>query len=476
MKMKKHIYTLLLAATAMFCSCESRLDIVPKGSTTLSTVDELESLINQRWRIYDNDLDYSTLVGTTFPKYKNYKSYGQVKNSLQYAYMFGDESVDRINLTDEDYRYQEPYKHINYINIMLSKLPEANGSDAKRKQLMAEGRVLRAWFHFIVVNFFAQPYDEAKAAELGGIAYVDNTNSGEQKTKLSLKESYDRILGDCTDEIIADLKPSLANDPCRFEQDFGYAVRAMALFQMKDYEGALKYANLALKANPFIEDRSGIVSSASWDCPFESPDNYLFINSNSVLNSCTLGWFALPKETCDLYEDGDYVRYYSSDDPFNPHWLSFDAGETYNYGAPGSMLYSGSGARVNVYGINSEMMYYLAGECLIRLGQVEEGLGKIDLVRAKRIHPDNFVAFKGQTTDRKAAMDLLWKAKKIEFLISPVLYYDVKRRNTEPEYRVEIKHVVPEYGEYTIPYDSPLWVTPFPMSATNYNSSLTQNY
>ena len=47
----------------------------------------------------------------------------------------------------------------------------------------------------------AKQYDEATAAQLGGIAYVDNTNVGEQKTKLTLKDVYERILADCSDEV-----------------------------------------------------------------------------------------------------------------------------------------------------------------------------------------------------------------------------------------------------------------------------------
>lgn len=466
----------IAAASLGLSSCEDRLDIVPKGSTTLNTVDELESLINQRWRIYDTDLQHALLTGMVYPAWTAYTKYGKVKNSEEYAYMYGDESVDRVNLNDEDWRYYEPYKHINYCNIMMSKLGDASGDGAKKERLMAEGRVLRAWYHFIVVNYFAQPYDEATAADLGGIPYVDNTDSGETKAKLSLKDTYARILGDCTDEVIAKLKPGLTTDPNRFEQDFGYAVRAMALFQMKDYDEALKYGLLALSANPFIEDRSGIVSSGMWDCGFESPDNYLFINANSNTNGCTLSGFPIPAENMALFEQGDYLRDYSFGDGLNPEWGSFDDGTTWGYGAPGSWMYKGSGARINVYGINSEMIYYLCAECLIRQGKVDEGLDKVDQVRQKRIHPDFYTPFKGRTTDQKEAMALLWDAKRIEFIICPVIYWDIKRRNTDPEYRVNVERTLPDGTHVSIRHDSPLWVRPFPMNATNYNPTLTQNY
>ncbi|WP_186321819.1 tetratricopeptide repeat protein, partial [Bacillus pumilus] len=83
----------------------------------------------------------------------------------------------------------------------------------------------------------------------GGIPYVDNTNSAEEKTKLSLKKTYERILEDCADNVLEKLVPTGVDNVCRCGLDFGYGVRARVLFQMKRYDEALRYADLALKIN-----------------------------------------------------------------------------------------------------------------------------------------------------------------------------------------------------------------------------------
>ena len=70
-----------------------------------------------------------------------------------------------------------------------------------------------------------------------------------RKVKLSVAEVYDRMLADCSDEVIADLKQGTVGTVYRFGSDFGYGVRARILFQMKRYDEALVYANKALSVN-----------------------------------------------------------------------------------------------------------------------------------------------------------------------------------------------------------------------------------
>lgn len=465
----KKLYIFLVAALAtVFTSCDDQLDIVPHGKTTFTTVDELESLINQQWRPYDWYMDYNYICGQTVPG--EVEETYNVSNSLDHAWIFCDESVDRADLTEEDYRYSDLYEYIYYMNIMISKMDEVSGDAAKKAQLMAEARVLRAWFHFLLVNFYAPQYDEKTAAETGGIAYVDNTNSSEQKTKLTVAQVYERILEDCSDEVLANLKSKPTNDPCRFELDFGYAVRARALFQMKRYEEALTYARKAIAVNGSIHNRNTIPSSGTYEKPFDAQDVYLFINSNSLTNGGTMSLTYLSGELMSLFEEGDYLRYYTDE------WEWYLEGEDLATGFPGAAAYYGSSYRMNIYGMDAENMYYVAAESLILTGHVDEGLEMVDRVRTSRIHPDYYQPFKGSVSNAKEAMKLLRNAKRVEFILSFEHFFDCKRLNTMPDYAAPVVHDCGEFGKPSLSPNSPIWVYPFPMNATNFNSSLTQNY
>lgn len=467
--MRKIYIQLLLALLVVFASCEDKLDITPRGYSTLNNVDDLGALLNREWRIFDNDFTHEMITGNIFAYYTTPDEVYAVKNSADYAYIFGDESVDRVALCEEDYRYKEIYENIKYCNIVVSKMPDMDGDAHKKNRFIAQARILRAWFHFIAVNFWAAQYDAATADKTGGVPYVDNVDFGAEKTKLTVAQVYEKILEDCSDDLIECLDTTPTDDPFRFEADFGYAVRAKVLFQMKRYEEAATYARKALEVNPTIEDRSSIISKGTWECTFNSPNNYMFILSNFITNMSELGWQTLTPEFMALYEQGDYVRYYSNSED----WRSY---EDELVGTKGSMIYNPQGApRINVWGIRSEQMYYLLGECLIRTGHIDEGLGEVDKVRKYRIHPEWFSPFKGTVQSEREAMKLLDKAKRVECLLTIENFLDCKRRNSEPDYATDIVHHVDDYGDFAIHPGSPLWIYPFPMNATNYNPSLTQN-
>lgn len=50
----KKIFTIVLTAVMLCCTtaCEDKLDIVPLGETTLDSVDDLETLLNQVPMLY----------------------------------------------------------------------------------------------------------------------------------------------------------------------------------------------------------------------------------------------------------------------------------------------------------------------------------------------------------------------------------------------------------------------------------------
>ncbi len=244
----KKIYG-FIAMLLLFVSCDDKLDIVPKGKTTLDNISDLETLLEQRYML-SSTAYYETMCGNTYPElWKTPASILADRSTAEYAALAGDESVDRVELATSDGSYESAYSYINYMNVIISKVDEVSGDTGTKKRVKAEAQIMRAWFHFLMVNLYAAQYDETTAARLGGVAYVDNTNVQEQKTKRSIKEVYECILNDCSDDVIADLTQSSVNNPFRIGADFGNGVRAMVLMQMKRYDEALKYAREAVRFN-----------------------------------------------------------------------------------------------------------------------------------------------------------------------------------------------------------------------------------
>lgn len=460
----------LFAAMLMLTACDSKLDIVPKGKTTLSNVADLETLLEQQWML-SSTANYETLAGNTYPElWKTPASILADRTSVEYAYLAGDASVDRVELATSDYTYEAAYRYINSMNVIISKAPEASGNADDARRIVAEARIMRAWLHFLIVNLYARQYDETTAAADGGIAYVADINPQTEKTKLSVAEVYDHILADCSDEVIADLRQTAVNNPFRFGAEFGYAVRASVLFQMKRYAEALTYAQKAVKINSKLEDRTVVLSNMAWTLPHASDNNYLLIYHNNSNIGEWGGVIGTPEFSADIDPDDIIVMLgqYTQDG-----W-----GDNFGYGPEGALMCGSWDVHYNSYGIRTENMYYLIAEAMIRAGQYRDGLRYIDMVRDLRIYDNSSKHYfdRSDITTESQAMDILQKNKRVEMFTTIYNFLDRRRWNTESAYRKASTHDCGEDGYFTVEPDSPLWITPFPKTVTLYNSSMTQNY
>ncbi len=464
--MKKMIFWSLLI---LLSACDSQLDITPKGKTTLDKVADLELLLNQEYTLKvfvadDLGLICNESLGGMMTSLSEMLS---VSNTLNYAYLTYDETVDRVTLTQNDARYEAAYSYINYMNVIIEKIGQASGDESRKPALIAEARIIRAYLHWLLVNIYAEQYDEATASEKGGIAYVDNSDVSQQKTKLTLEETYRRILEDCSDEVIAQLPVKDGDNVFRAEQAFGNAVRAKVLMQMKRYSDALPYALEALRLNGKIEDRSTVMETSAWNLESRVANNYLYMRGAS---RAAPFMEALSLETGAMFEEGDYVINYTTswNEAFGEMFI----------GLPGCKFFFGMTTSVNEYGINSDRMYYTAAECYIRTGEIRKGLELVDRVRSRRVEDgQSFVELYDQNPlKEEEAMALMQKAKWIECISTYENFFDCKRWNTEEKYRRTITRNLGEYGTYSLSPDSPLWIFPFPANATRYNNSLTQNY
>lgn len=464
----KRIFSFFVSVAVVWAmsGCDAQLDIIPKGQTTLSTVDELEMLLNQEYRLgTDAAADLGMICNESLGLMLNVGDVMTQKNTLNYAYLTYDDNVDRVTLSQNDARYEAIYKYINYMNVILAKMPHATGRGNK-EQLMAQARIMRAYLHWLAVNIYAAQFDEQTANATGGIAYNDDANVQVLKPKLTVQKVYEKILNDCSDDVINLLPQNDEHNVLRADKAFGYAVRAKVLMQMKRYGEALPYAQKALSLNGTVEKRSNIVTTGMWELPQSAPNNYVYIAGGTRACPTTE---TLSEETGNLFEEGDFVMVYDG------NW-STEYGEIF-VGLP-VKVYFGWSTSANVYGITADRMYYTLAECLIRTGNIREGLATIDRVRKERV--ENFrpfaQMFDEEPMDEVAAMQLLQNAKRIECIGSYETFFDCKRWNTEEKYAKTLVRNLEGFGRFSISPTSPLWILPFPANVTRFNSTMTQNY
>jgi tetratricopeptide (TPR) repeat protein len=485
--MKKIMFNSLILGSLVFLfpACSKFTEITPKGSNILNRVSDLDLLLNFNYSYNSNVRDTSlagrTTAGTAFQPNSDagvlvndiYPFVTNVTNlialhsiTLPYALTTYDETIDRKTLATTDAKYEKMYFIINNVcNVVLANADNASGDRVKAAQLKAEAYILRAYFHYLLVNFYAKAYNPATAASDGGIPYVkeDNLISVPNK-KSTVAEVYGNIVADLNAGLALNSLPSTPANNMRVGLGFAYAVKAQILMAMRNYTDALTAANASLAINNTVIDDNlyAPVGGALFTKPIlTSPDNLFYASDKGtpLLNAPSL-------EVMKYYEPGSVINEY-----VKPYFPSVAQAFTITGVTGAKLFYATVPYAVNTAGLTTSDTYLIKAECLARTQDVQGAMGIINMMRRKRIVNSTDLT----ATSVEQAMALLMRFSRIEFLYTFKNYFNIKRWNTENAYKQTITRTV-NGVTYQLKPESPLWIFPFPQSGTNYNTNLTQNY
>ena len=173
------------------------------------------------------------------------------------------EDVESYSTGEDDTPYEiwdRYYYGIATANHAIEAMKEMSAdprTDPAISHSWGEAHLMRAYFHFVLVNVFAEAYkDEAKSSQDWGIPYVtsveDVVNIDYSDTIYSKKvsEVYRLIEKDLLEgiDLIDDSKYQVP--AYHFNNNAAYAFAARFYLFKRDYEKCLKYADMALGGNP----------------------------------------------------------------------------------------------------------------------------------------------------------------------------------------------------------------------------------
>lgn len=467
MKHITYVFVVIISLITV-AGCNKYTSISPKGVSLITTADDLERLANRQYGEFDV-LKQNVLVNEIYPQGINVPTLvAGINKNWNFTLLTYDESVNRADLNLTDNIYTLGYSIINgNANMLINYADKVSGDATRLRALKAEGYIIRAFAHFYLVRLFAKSYVAASAASEGGIPYATEISFETLNEKKTLKEVYDLILADINNAIALNALPEKPINYMRVGKAFAQALKARVLLTMGDYPGAIQAADVALTYNSYLEDHRPLLPPPNGtSLAFANlrkdgsiaPDNifYAFYTRNwpfSVSPSLEIWTTA--------FEPGNIIKEYT--------------GVTY-YRATNSNGITGipsinDGYQQNNAGMTTSDLFLIKAESLIRTGKIAEGLALVNEIRLRRIFP-----YTAATANNDVdAMKILQRTSRIEYLYSGKNYFDLKRWNREGKYPVEIKRTI-SGKEYTLAPNSPLWVFPFPVNATQFNPTLTQNY
>lgn len=476
----KHIFLLVagwgLIATNV--SCDSYIDITPRGAITVDSARQYYELIVNPMRSYYPS-SFALLSDDAWAKESNI--IGNENLSADGINFTFNEQADRTLLADNNL-YENMYSNILRSNLIIDNIDEAQGALELKTLAKAEARTLRAWDHFLAVNTYAKAYDPATANQDGGVCIMNHYDLETMPTKSTVAQVYDFIIQDLEESVSLLMeKPENIYHPNRA---YGYALLAQVYLFHRDWEKARDAALKSLDLNAQLADYTAIKAAGG----VARYTNYNRENNPEVLSYM---WLA----SCWTAEQATYYRYgmispelknlFEADDLRYSLFLRDTGNSIISY------FDTGSGAAIWTPATTTERFTYMAvgtrtaevyltlAEAYARLNDFEKATEYVNRLRSKRINNTNYQIPTPST--QKEMIDQIILERRKELLFGFHRFFDLKRFNLEPEFAKTITRTFPvvtttvPQQTYTLRPDSRLYIIPFPHSARDKNPNLTLN-
>ena len=413
----------------------------------------------------------------------------------------------------------------NHAIQAMKEMSDDPAHDPEISYSWGEAHLMRAYFHFVLVNVFAEAYkDETQSKQDLGIPYVTTVEEvvrvdySKPEYRKSVAEVYSLIEKDILEgiDLINDSKYKVP--AYHFNHNAANAFAARFYLYKRDYEKCVKYATAALGSNPAASLRKWAAMSANTintllnDFNDETaPCNYLLQPTKSLfdrmLSACRYAINSGEKKenvvaTKDiLYEGG------------GPNWdgrlKAFD-GKIYRWGAGseyGSWLFrvyeyfeftdkiAGIGYVHIIYQpFTAEETLLCRAEAEIYLGQMDKALADLEswtvshmvdkpLTQAginkkydresnnnifvSELHPTDMSpewTYDALSKDAKSMIDCVLHFRRIETMFEGLRWFDIKR------YGITVHHAYRDPREDEIHHDYLLWNDPRRLVQIPYNA------
>lgn len=472
---------ILLFLSCVICACEDFTDLQPKGKNILSSIEDLEMLLDNEYsnnavmvREISGDLVFAMDMISTQISQPN-------KTAEVIRWTYDESNIDRLaELTVSDADYTRFYNIIGTIaNPVLLRVDDTDGTDAMKRQFKCEALALRAYFHYLLVNKFAKAYNPSTASQKEGIIYLtEDVDITVPQKKKTVQEVYDLILADINQAIDLGGLPDKGVTYMRMNKAAAYAVKALALYSMQRFEQAEEAARQSINVNGAIcdyNDASMTTMATGYILGMQHPvilrdrkgvDEDLFYMYNQELLS------PVPTEAWNAFETGHACK-----DRMSNYYMLMDYIMNYApmmIGEDWIQLFD-MNSGWNATGITVPRIYLIIAQAEIEKGNINAAMEALDMIRVKRINPALYQPLKGNVSTKAEAISHLKQTAHGENFYSYYGFIFKKAWNQLDDYKQTYGHVIGGVN-YTISPDSPLWIFPFPSNAIENNPNLTQNY
>lgn len=408
------INCILLLMCISLGSCTEFLDAKPDGKLVQpETLEALQELMDNAIILNRNTPSLGELSCDDF--YLTQQQYSSLSlDDLREAYIWSEKN----NATYISSDWAHAYSKIYYANTVIENLESRHYLRSQNldawNNIMGQALFVRAKALSDAAFIWADVYNPNEAEMKLGIPVPTDTDFNKPTKRESLKDTYNAIISDL--ELASHLLPERPLHPNRASKPAALGLLARIYLFSNDYENALHYADSCLSYGHKLMDFNDIsIENKTFTIPEFNSEIIYYSELYPQYSSILLPTGSYIDSTLYLsYDDNDLRRsiYYSGIDE------SF-------------MIFRGSysGSNPSFSGLAIDEMYLIQAECLIRLGNLLDGMESVNYLLRHRFKSHSFIPYK--TNDLKEALEFVLDHRRKELVRRGLRWPDIKRLNKE---------------------------------------------
>lgn len=314
--------------------------------------------------------------------------------------------------------YRQAYRIVYRANLILENIETFDGEN--KENITAEAKALRAFAHFNTVIFFGKiPTQSSDANSSLGIAYVTEADANALPERLTVGETYAKIVEDLEDALAG---INTSNPVGRLDKQGVATLLSRVYLYMGEYAKAANVANQVTMKPAARDNFAGIWKDENTDGLLFYIPNEVGVLGIGVGVAYSQGSLSALKP--EYVVDYDFYNDFTNDDIRKEAYIAPAQNGPDNYNA--IIKWFGRGTSFNglvdLKVLRAAEAYLNKAEALYRLGGREaEARAALDEVRSRR-----YTSFAGGETGQ-ALLDAIKLERRLEFAFEGHRFLDLKR-------------------------------------------------
>ena len=355
--------------------------------------------------------------------------------------------------------WSQCYQQILYTNIVLEQLklltPSASDLPEWTNQ-MGTALFLRAFANYNLVSHFAAAYDSSTASIDLGIPIKESSDIHQIVQRSTIQQTYNKIFTDLrtSSPLLSSTSPSTARN--RPSQPAAYALLSRICISMRNYDGALKYADTCLSLYNNLIDYNTISTTAT--TPF------IKANDEGMYYCDLIDYPTFDAISSVAFIDTLLYQSYAANDLRKS--IYFRTIVSPNVGI--KRMYSGT---IFLYsGLAVDEVYLNHAESLARAGNISGAMNDLNTLLSKRWKTGTYVNLTASSPSD--ALQKIQIERRKELVGRGLRWTDLKRYNKEGS-AITLTRLL-NGVIYSLPPNSTLYVLPIPDDEIS-QSGIVQN-